>query len=376
MKKCIVGLIVCVYSFSAGAQPSAVADSLYALGNYAEAINYYAKVPESRNLMQIARAYNAMGNYKKAIVQYEHTIAKNNALHIAAFELGKLYVKMRQWDKAGPIFTALMIRDTLNPEYAYYLGRIFQSQPQHVKAAVLMFKRAVYLDSTHLRSLFQIGKYYLNKKVYDSVLKYTDKGLRVYEDASGLLSLKAQTLFNRKNFKEAIPCFERLVALKQDKNFILSKLAKAYVNEKAFEKAVAVYTILLERNPETPEMLYELGMVYKKQKKYELAIEHITASVEVRSFTFAHEYGTIAEIYRVQQDFKKALHYYLLAHKENPEDPRFYFQACVMAEKQHKDVTAKLRYYLSFKEKYSYLGDDHFYIQLVDKCIKSIKSRP
>ena len=191
----------------------------------------------------------------------------------------------------------------------------------------------------------------------------------------GLLSLKAQTLFNMKNFKEAIPYFERLVALKQDKNFILSKLAKLMLMRKRLKKLLLFILFCWSVIRKLPKCFMNLVWCIKNKRNTNLPLNTSRLLLKWRSFTFAHEYGTIAEIYRVQQDFKKALHYYLLAHKENPEDPRFYFQACVMAEKQYKDVTAKLRYYLSFKEKYSYLGDDHFYIQLVDKCIKSIKSR-
>ena len=44
---------------------SSVADSLYLLGNYTEAINLYAKVGDEKSSLQIARAYNAIGNKRK-----------------------------------------------------------------------------------------------------------------------------------------------------------------------------------------------------------------------------------------------------------------------------------------------------------------------
>ncbi|WP_421823741.1 tetratricopeptide repeat protein [Flagellimonas oceanensis] len=63
----------------ADAQTSAlaVADSLYALGNYTSAINAYAKVGGKKSNLQIARAYNTIGNYDKAIAQYRAVLDNN-----------------------------------------------------------------------------------------------------------------------------------------------------------------------------------------------------------------------------------------------------------------------------------------------------------
>lgn len=64
MKKIAISLF-CLVTLKAGAQPSALAmaDSLYSIGNYTNAINYYAKVGTTHANLQIARTYHTIRNY-------------------------------------------------------------------------------------------------------------------------------------------------------------------------------------------------------------------------------------------------------------------------------------------------------------------------
>ena len=118
MKKSIL-FISLLLVFKAEAQSSAlaIADSLYATGNYTNAINYYAKEGSQKGNLQIARAYNSIGNYDKAIVQYESLVAESPDLQIARFELGKLYHKMKRFDDSRKLFTGLVRDETNNPEF-------------------------------------------------------------------------------------------------------------------------------------------------------------------------------------------------------------------------------------------------------------------
>ena len=105
---------------------SSVADSLYLLGNYTEAINLYAKVGDENASLQIARAYNAIGNREKAILQYQSILLKNSTNTLASFELGKLYDKTKNYEEAIGLFQSLTA-DSQNPEFYYYLGKSLQS---------------------------------------------------------------------------------------------------------------------------------------------------------------------------------------------------------------------------------------------------------
>ena len=148
-----------------GAQSStlAVSDSLYAVGNYTLAINEYAKESSYIAQLQIARAYNAIGNYDKALVQYENIVQKNKSQELAKYELGRLYLKLKKYDLAKSVFSQLTENNNPNPEYFYYLGESLK-ELNLMPEGLVAYKQSVKLDSTHLRSIFQLGKYYVMKR--------------------------------------------------------------------------------------------------------------------------------------------------------------------------------------------------------------------
>ena len=104
--KTIFYIVLASVCFKTEAQSSAlkIADSLYASGNYSNAINQYAKAGTPRASLQIAKVYNVIGNFEKAILQYENVVAKDSSLILAKFELGKLYVKIKDNKKATSVF--------------------------------------------------------------------------------------------------------------------------------------------------------------------------------------------------------------------------------------------------------------------------------
>ncbi|WP_394747476.1 tetratricopeptide repeat protein [Spongiimicrobium salis] len=371
MKKNIVIVFVIVLS-KAGAQSSAsaIADSLYALGNYTASINAYAKINSPKAKQQIARAYNAIGNYDKAIAEYENLLQKETALYRAAFELGKLYLKTKKTDQALTVFQELTVKDDTNPEYYYYLGQTLQ-KAEKAKEASTAHKEAVKRDSTHLRSLFQLGRYYLTQRENDSTLKYVDQGLRFYENDVALINLKALTLYNNDQDEEAIPLFERLIELKEEKKYIYEKLANAYYNVGDLEKAKAAFKRILVFDDGDAEAYFGLGDVFWAQKQLDSAEIYIKTSIEVQEVLFVEEYKALGKLAKEQGDLKKSLAYYQKASDENPENPINYYQVCITADQYYKDPKIKLRYYERFKERFG--KKKNFFLQFANKRIAELK---
>ena len=172
----------------------------------------YAKVGDKKSNLQIARAYNAIGNYDKAIAQYSALLDKNPELQQARFEFGKLLLKTKKYEQALEAFNVLTASKQENPEYYYYLGRTHESV-KNMDKANKAFKMAVAMDSTHLRSLYALGKYYVGQEIKDSALVYIDKGLRFYGNDVAMINLKALAYYNNGEYGPAIPYFESLLGL-------------------------------------------------------------------------------------------------------------------------------------------------------------------
>ncbi len=368
-KMYVVWLVL--FSFSLCAQSNRdIADSLFTTGNYVKAINTYAQVNTPGAALQIARAYNAIGNYEKASLQYEAILAKNPNQEIARFELGKLYFKIRKITEAQNLFLKLSIRNNANPEYSYYLGRIYQLKKDD-SLALKSYKMAIEVDTTHLRSLFQLGKYYVAQKEKDSVLKYVNQGLQFYEDDVSLINLKALAFFNNDQYDKAIPPFERLVALKEQKPYIFQKLAYSYFRTWEFEKAKEMYEQVLVVAGEVPDALYGLGEVYLKNQERDSAEVYFKWALEAKKVSLEREYMALGRLSSAKKDGKNALFYYRLAHKENPENQITLYQICATTDQYYKDPKVKLKCYEELKGQ---RGDKNGYIKrFAQKRISELK---
>ncbi len=348
----------------------ATADSLYALGNYTLAINSYAKVGSVKAHLQIARAYSAIGNYHKAITQYENVVTTHENLRIARFELAKLYLKTRAFDRGRILFTALCNEDTENPEYRYYQGEAFRELGQE-SSSLVSYKKAVTIDSTHLRSLFRLGKYFTIRQERDPALRYVDQGLRFYEEDVALINLKALILYNDAQFEKAIPWFEKVLTLQEGKEYLYTKLAYCYYKNWEFEKAKATYKILLKMDETNADAYFGLGTVYQKNKQTDSAEIAYKKAIAVQDPILVREYNALASLARSKKDLKLALEYYRKAFREDTSSGHGYFQICTVADQYYKDPKQRLALYENYLKKFG--KDDSYYARTAVRRIRELK---
>src|SRR5680860_501025 len=357
---------------AAKAQPSviAIADSLYATSNYTKAINYYAEAGGHNSSLQIARAYNAIGNFEKAIAQYKSIVEKHPDWQISNFELGKLLLKAKKYNEARKLFSQLTASGDDNPEYQYYLGEAFQELDQPA-SALTAYKKAVKLDSTHLRSLFRLGKYFTIKLERDQALKYVDAGLQFYENDVAFINLKVLVYYNDNQYKTAIPWFERLLELGETKPYVYEKLAYCYYKNWEFEKAKETYRTLIGIDDQNSDTYFGMSAALRKNEQLDSAEIYIHKAMDVQRPIFAEGYSSLASLARERNDLKSALDYYKLAYKAAPLDDMLYFNICTVADQYYKDPKTKLDYYETFIKKF---GKNRPYAsKIATKRIKELK---
>jgi len=370
LRVAIILFLILVYKAEAQSSALPVADSLYALGNYTNAINEYAKVGSQKSSLQIARAYNAIGTYDKAIAQYEDLVAKDSNQIIAHFELGKLYVKVKRFSKSQLVFENLIKKNDDNPEYYYYLGRSLQELDEY-KEAMLAYENTIVLDSTHLRSLFQLGKFYVGTREKNIALTYIDQGLEFYPKDVSLINLKALAYFNNGEHEEAIPLFEELITLGENKQHIYRKLAYSYFKLWEFEKAKINYTKLLDFDATRAEAFFSLGEVFWKQKQLDSAVIYIKKSIEEQDPVLNREYSALASLAKQQHKIKTSFEYYKKAYQEDTSNTITYYQVCVLADEYYKDPKVKLEYYERLVKK---LGKENsYFLSFAKKRITALK---
>ncbi|SHJ73299.1 Tetratricopeptide repeat-containing protein [Maribacter aquivivus] len=371
MKLFFISILLLVL-FKAEAQSSAlaVADSLYVVGNYSKAINAYSEVGGLSAALQIARSYNAVGNYEKAITQYQYVVDEDVENQLAQFELGKLLLKVKRFEEAKSVFKNLSNLNTTNPEFQFYLGEV-NRHLDITDESIKQYKKVIKLDSTHLRSLFQLAKHYTIKRERDKALKYIMQGLDYYENDVSLINLHALVLFNDAQYEKAIPLFERVLALGEDKSYVFEKLGISYNKNWEFKKAKEAYAILLKRDDTNSQTYFDLASVYQKESKLDSAKIFINKAMAVQKPIFANGYNQLAYIAREQKDFKTAFKFFEMAHQEDKSDARIYYNIATTYDQFGSNLQKKLGYYENFLKHYP--NEHPFYYETARKRISELK---
>lgn len=328
-----------------------LADSLYATGNYTKAINAYASLGTVPAGLQIARAYSAIGNIDKAIAQYQAVLELDSEQQLARFELGKLLLKQKQFDDARKNFQQLVSVAGDNPEYHYYLGEAHRNLDEP-SSSLVSYKNAIEKDSTHLRSLFQLGKYFTIKGEKNQALDYIEQGLRFYENDVALVNLKALAYYNDARFSDAIPWLEKVLALGEQKEYVYEKLAHSYYKEWEFEKAKAAYGELLKFNDTNSDYYYALAETYRKNKQVDSAELFVKKGMDIQRPVLAKGFMALSGLAREKDDLQLALEYLQLAVKEDPNDGMLHYRLCALTDRYYKDPKVKLRYYEQYLDRF------------------------
>lgn len=349
-----------------------IADSLYAVGNYTKAMNTYATLGTLSAGLQIARSYNAIGNYDKAIAQYEAVLALDSGQQLARFELGKLLLKSKEYDGARQNFQQLVSIAGDNPEYHYYLGEAYRHLDRP-GSSLVAYKNAVQKDSTHLRSLFQLGKYFTIKGEKNQALGYIEKGLRFYESDVALVNLKALVYYNDARYSDAIPWLEKVLDLGEHKEYVYEKLAHSYYKEWEFQKAKAAYMELLKFDDTNSDYYFALGETYRKNEQLDSAIVLIKKGMDIQRPVLAKGFMALSGLAREKDDLKGALEYLHLAVKEVPDDGMLYFRLCSLVDRYYGDPKLKLMHYERYVDRFG--TESSFFLETAKKRISELKEQ-
>ncbi|HEA29728.1 MAG TPA: tetratricopeptide repeat protein [Leeuwenhoekiella sp.] len=364
--------LICVSCFfKAEAQnPSAlaIADSLYAVGNYNEALTNYSTIqPKNQAIyLKIARAHqakgvlgNALANYKKAATGPEAAVALN--------EYGKLLITTAHYKMADSVFTVLIATYKDNPNFYYQRGRAKMQIPDTTSRVntdsltskndlntpfITDFEQAVALDSTHQKALYQTAKYYLKRKNFMVVERLCAKALQSYPENVEIISLLAQDNFSRGFVSDAIPLFEKLLELGQNSQFIYEKLGVCYYKRRKYDKAIDAYLKALVFSKEDFHLHENLAKLYNFIEDFKNAEKHGKLAIVYKDLPLDADYYTLGNTYKIHKKWKKAMANYNKALSENEDHKKALYYKAVVADNYYEDKREVLKLYEKFIDNY------------------------
>jgi len=208
-----------------------------------------------------------------------------------------------------------------------------------------LIEKKLNLQIENLIQLFHENK-------YSEVLKQVTELLNQNQKDLQLLTIKAITLVNLKNFKEAIKCYKQCLrynpdhiityfnigSVYQDINEIynatssykkvleidpthfgaLFNLAVIYNDKKKYNKAIYYYKKSLEINPQDVSIHYNLGIIYYNLCKYNLSIKYYKSAIDIDP-NFNDTYFNLGAVFEKLQNYSSCLKYYIQSNKKNPK---------------------------------------------------------
>jgi len=347
-------------AFKAEAQTSALAvsDSLYAVGEYSEAINKLQEIePKTeRTYLKLAKNYAANRQPEIALENYKKVLDENPDRVLTAVDYGELLVKSGKLEKADSLFNNLGEKYPENANFKYQLGLIKEKLKDSTAMSYFMFTIA--LDTTHQGALYKLAKDKLKNRQYTMAEHFSKSGLKANPNNPSLLSILAQTYSSLKLYEEAIPPYEKLIELGQATEFVFSKLGFAYYRLGKYEKAIKNYKNALAIQDRSADTHYTLGKLYALTGDLDKSETHLLMSILLKKQPIDAEYLSLGLTYKMQEKYKDALDYFNKALEENPDNERALYERAVAADNYMADDSTVIKYYLAYFNKYESIGND------------------
>jgi len=391
MKKCLLFIISLVLVFKTEAQTSVLktADSIIETGNYqaalaeikkienpsfemlkkianiyqkvgdnSKAIKYYNKAfilkPTDKIKEQLGKSYQSIGNPDKAIQLYNEVLHTNPNNLLLKYNLAKLYMSEKKVEKAIELFNELSKKDSLNPNYQFQLGVAYEKLGKSGFAnSANSFLKAYKIDSLHLKSIYNLAKFYRKLKFKDSATLFINKGLKINPKSINFNQLKANDAFLNKKFDTALVYLKKLEDLNFKTMFTYKMYGLTYLNMKNFDKAEEYFIIAQRIDFKDASVTYNLGLVEKEMKNFKKAEMSFLMSIYYQKPKLDKNYYQLGLMQLEQKEIKRALLSFEKGLKDNWKNYQLLFQLAMTSDDYYKDKKIALQHFEKYIESFS-----------------------
>ncbi len=324
-----------------------IADTYQKVGNHSKAIEFYNKVytmkPSDKVQEEIGKSYQFLGNADKAIEIYETVLMTSPDNLLLKYRLAKLYMNEHKVKKAVKLFKELIQQDPTNPNYHYYLGLAYDKLN---KDSTVGYLKAFKLDSMHLKSIYQLAKFYEDLDIKDSTTLFIDKGLEINPKSINFNQLKAKDAYYNKEYKTALIHLEKLDTVLGYKTIFTYKLfGLTYLKLEDFKQAETYFLKAKEKDSRDDEVLYNLGLVYANLEEYKKAEMSFLMSIYLQKPLLDRHYYQLGMLQLEQNKHKKAIEIFEKGLASNSRNNNLLFQIALTSDSYYKDKKMVLKQY-------------------------------
>ncbi|MET2985986.1 tetratricopeptide repeat protein [Aureibaculum conchae] len=331
-----------------------IADIYRKTGNYANAIDYYNKVynlkPSDKIKEQLGKCYQYTGNTVKAIKLQSEVLKANPDNLLLQYNLAKLYAANRKTAKAIDLLNGLVEKDSTNPNYHYELGEAYEKIKKDPTKSYL---RAYKLDSAHVKSIYQLAKFFNKVKVRDSAGIFIDRGLAINADNLNFLQLKAQYEFLEKEYDSTLVYLKKLESQNFITPFVNKLFGLSYFKLEDYENALLYFNKVRKSDFRDANNLFNIGLVHAAMKEYKKAEMTFHMSIAFQKPDVDKNYFELGKVQLEQKEVKKAIASFQKGFENNSRNYQLLFQIAMLSDDFYKDKKIALKHFEKYVEKFS-----------------------
>lgn len=323
-----------------------VASIYQSIGNENKALKYLNKALELENSetakVKLAQLYLAMGLTSKAVETYEILIKNDTSNLLVANSLGKLYLAQNQPKRAEKLFRFLQSKDPENPNFPYQIGESLEKQNKFNEMGQ-SYLNAYKLDTLHLKSIFELAKFFKALRFQDSTTLFINKGLQIDSNNINFNQLKANDLYFAKDFKNTLTYLKKLDSLNYISVSTYEMAGMCYYNLQEFDLAETYFKKAIRLDPSDYTIYYRLATLYYDKKDYKMSKFFLFQSIGAAKPDLDRQYFLIGIIYKEENNLKEAIDSFEKSYQNNYSNYKALFELATTSDVYYEDKKIALK---------------------------------
>lgn len=321
------------------------------LQNYQGALSFFSAAlqlePNNAEILtEMAEGLSILGNNFDAVTFFKKAIDLEPDNLTLSGKLGRVYINQKKIKAAYDVFSEIYTKDSTNiywnKQLAYCSFRVGRR-----KQAVYLYEEVLEANSRDYGSYSNLIHLYNRKKEPEKITAIIDKGLEQFPGDTGLILERANFYFKTKNYKLAMPEFEKYFQANGDSIFdIAMNYAISTYFAKDEIKALSILDNLSLANPNDPFVQFYMSLCNKKLKNFEEAEKMMRRAIEISIPRYVSEmYHHLGQICSQQQKYKESIEALQKSHELNPGNHEILFEIATTYEEFNSSKTLALNYY-------------------------------
>ena len=190
-------------------------------------------------------------------------------------------ITAHDWATAARFYKELLRNDESNIDYLKELGSIYVRGGQDEKA-IPYYEQIITFHPENTEAMVSLGAIFRRLKRYEDSVKILHKAQDI---SSGNPSINYNLGFTYKemgDYDDAIDSFESVISRNPDDVLAHNHLGSIYFAQKEYEKAIAAYKRGLQVDQNHPILNYNLAHVYESMKNYPEAVRCYEIALKTR----------------------------------------------------------------------------------------------